>query len=61
MIDQYRQIDMEPTLDDLTADYAPDLSKASPEDIELAVKLTKIRRDKHGGKPPYNKGDSSWI
>lgn len=30
----------------------PDLSQISPEDVELAIKLTKIRRDKTAGSEP---------
>ena len=62
MITQYKDMGMEMEPEDMDpSKYAPDLSQASPEDIDLAIKITAIRRAKHGGRAPYNKGDSGWI
>jgi hypothetical protein len=38
--------------------YSQDLSQVSPDDVELAIQLTAIRREKNGGKPSVNKNDN---
>lgn len=62
MINQYKEMDLELSPEEMNASkYALDLAQVSPEDVELALKITAVRRAKHGGHAPHNKEDNGWV